>query len=226
MSQRNIFDTILINIKKILIIITTLGNIGYLTLLLALNVGNEIFNYCILGLTIAYFLFFLCISLTLTSGKSKLNKTIRKIYSYTKKSIRLVNAIFVIVSLININIGSAHTLTIIGAIFAVITFISSIIIDIIILYIKRKIVKFREQLTTTAVNRKNAVINAAMPLIERFIKKRQSSQQQITAAQTQDEVLAVDTPQGEVLMPDTIEMPAQTDNRLDSLIAKLKEGKF
>ncbi|MCL2540752.1 MAG: hypothetical protein FWE53_05030 [Firmicutes bacterium] len=142
--------------------------VSYISILLIFDIGYLALNYCMLGLTVAYIIFFFVKIFYLNSinPKSKFNKNIKFIHKYTKYSMKLVNATFVVISLVSIQISDSHLFSIIGVCVLMITFVFSILWDVSVCFIKKKTKELKDAWVALPIEQKKDKIDW---LIDKFI---------------------------------------------------------
>jgi len=133
--------------KEALFIITTLADIGslfmaffyivYVALMMILGVGPIWLNSIMIGITVLYcwFVFFKIIYLNRVMQRAGRVKRIVKMSSkYTRFVLRIINAVFVILTLVGTqfweNVDFRHVLAIIGIVVMCISLFLSIVLDI------------------------------------------------------------------------------------------------
>jgi len=136
-------------VKRIFVTVTDLASlvmsviyVVYVTLMLTLPLGGSTWlNYGMLAVTIIYIIFFIIkiFYLNKLNPSQKIKKATKMTVRYTKYGMRLINAIFVVMSLITIRIGVEHLIPVVGVIIFVMTFVISVIWDVGLFFAKRRI---------------------------------------------------------------------------------------
>jgi len=119
--------------------------ISYVVLLMAVLGFTTWLNWTMLGITIAYILFFLYKIFFLNrtmKHTGRIKRTVKIANKYTKLGMRLINATFVILSLIGTQLNDSHTLALVGVLIVGMTFLTSILWDIGNFIVRRKIQEF------------------------------------------------------------------------------------
>jgi len=137
----------------------TIGDVGgmfisfvyilYVVMALYLDVGYRVVNYIMLGITIAYVLFYLfkIFVINKRNPKTRAKKITKFIYKYSKHAIKLIHASIVVLSIVNMRTDSASRsmVAIIGLIVIIVLFVVAIAWDICMHFIKRKIRELRTE---------------------------------------------------------------------------------
>jgi len=146
-----------INIKRIKRILASIADIaalfmaltyaGFVTVLHLLNLGTMWLNIGMLVITLLYCGFLLCKLFYL--NKFEVIKTVKKItkriYKIVKWGMKGINILFIVLGLFAVAFGPSHILPIIGVVFFIITFWISVIWDIIIYLVSRKVKRTIDQ---------------------------------------------------------------------------------
>ena len=130
---------------------TTIADIGsllmaavyflYVALLLILDIGKSWLYYAMLVITILYFLFFV-LKLALLNRVVKNKRTFRitrLTIKYSKWGMKLINALFVALSLANVTVSGNNAIALIGIFVVVFSFVVSILWDIGVWFTRRKL---------------------------------------------------------------------------------------
>jgi len=109
--------------------------------MLIMRIGYRALNFAMLGVTIAYILFFVfkIFYINRIDHKKKIRKITKIVYKYTKFAMRFVNAAFVVVSLFNARQSENNLVAIVGIVVLLITFVFSVLWDVCIRIVKRKL---------------------------------------------------------------------------------------
>ena len=117
--------------------------IVFVGLLIAFDLGPLWLNLALLGITVLYVLFFVfkILYINRVAPNSKISKKVKRANRYIKYGMRLVNAIFVMLSIASIqtHIGPAHIIQIVGVITLVMTFVMALVWDLAVFFVRRKI---------------------------------------------------------------------------------------
>ena len=126
-------------------LIMTLIYLSYVSMMLIFDVGYKVLNFCMLGITAAYILFlaFKMLYLNRFGQSGKIKRTTKRIYRYGKYTMRIINAVFVILAIVNVQISDSHIVPVIGIIVLVMTFIITVAFDLIMYFIKKKVREIR-----------------------------------------------------------------------------------
>jgi len=119
--------------------------IAYVGLMMIMGLGVEWLNWVMFFITIAYigFFFFKIFYLNKTMMQTgRMKRIVKMSNKYTKLGMRLINAAFVILSLIGVQLGESHTFALIGLLIVGITFVVSILWDIGNFIVRRKVQDF------------------------------------------------------------------------------------
>jgi hypothetical protein len=141
--------------QKAFMFFTTVGDIAslfmaviyiaYVALMLTIDGGLGVtwLNWTMFGITVAYiaFFFFKIFYLNrVVSQTGKVRKIVNRANKYTKLGMRLINAAFVITSMIALEqLDESHIVPLIGVFIVGITFVVSILVDIGAWYLRKKI---------------------------------------------------------------------------------------
>jgi hypothetical protein len=115
--------------------------ITFVCLMTFLDIGPFWLNIGLLVVTVLYVIFFLIkiFYLNKTDVSPRFKRTAKFLKRYTKKIMRLINAVFVILGFVSVNVGMGHLVPMIGLVFFGMTFVVSIMWDVALFFIKRKI---------------------------------------------------------------------------------------
>jgi len=139
-------------------IFVSLAYVLYVSMLLFMRIGFAALNYIMLGtslLYIAFYVFKIFYVNKLNLNRKKLKKTTRFIFRYSRHGIKLIHSLIVILSLVNIRAdGSENTrlAAIIGFILVVVLLVLSIVWDVVVFFIKRKLKRMMEHWNSLDAN--------------------------------------------------------------------------
>ena len=119
--------------------------IAYVGLLMLFSGVQTWLNYCMLGITAAYFIF-LMIKVFFINGrkpKKKLKKFTKFVYRYAKLAMRITNAVLVVLSIVNRYrydlLDTGNMVSMIGVIVLVITLIISVAWDVVKYFLSKRL---------------------------------------------------------------------------------------
>jgi len=147
--------------KKVFLVFTTIGDVGglivsfiyvsFVALSIYLNFGDPIINWIMLGITVAYIGFYLFKMVYLnknTQNSGRVKRIVKISKKYTKLAIRIINAVFVTLTLVNTHIyDGENAFAMIGVMVVALTFIITVLWDIGNLVIRRKMQQFTQSWT-------------------------------------------------------------------------------
>jgi len=141
----------------------------YVTLLLSFDVGRLWLNYCMLAITLLYIGFFLIkiFSLNQALAQRNVQRTARMTLRYSKWAMKLVNALFVILTIASAHYSADNVIMMIGVFVVVFSFAIAILWEIIWYIVRRKLGELKadwDRLPTKEKNKRIAVI------IESFVR--------------------------------------------------------
>lgn len=141
-TARRIFNTI----ADIGSIFMSLLYILYVSLLLAFDIGTKWLNFCMLGITIVYICFFLIkiFSLNRVSTKKKVQRITRMSIKYSKWAMRLINAIFVGLTLATVELSDNHIIAFIGVMVVSFSFLVSVLWDVAWFMISHRLLELKK----------------------------------------------------------------------------------
>jgi len=124
-------------------ILMALFYIFYVTLLLVFQVGPSWLNYSMLGITVAYVLFFIikiaALNRIFARKKKKLQRTVRLTVKYSKWGMKIINAAFVALTLTTSQLSDNSIIPMIGIMVVGFTFLISILWDVVWYIINRRL---------------------------------------------------------------------------------------
>ena len=151
-------------------IFTTIGDIGslfvallyivYVAALLLLNIGTLWLNYCMLGLTVIYVVFFILKIFLLNEiiTRKKSFRIMRFTLRYSKWGMKLINATFVAFSIANIGLSQHSVVSLVGIVIVGFSFMISILWDISWWVISRKLRDLKTEWDQLSLKEKNQKI--------------------------------------------------------------------
>jgi len=142
--------------KKFAFVFTTIGDVGglfvsliyvaFVAMSIWMEFGNPVINWIMLGITIIYigFFFFKIFYLNkYTEDAGRVKRIVKISKKYSKLAIRIINATFVTLTLINAR-GEEDILALIGVMTVAFTFIFTITWDVVNFFVRKKIHDFAE----------------------------------------------------------------------------------
>jgi len=145
----------------------------YVTLLLVFHVGPNWLNFSMLGITIAYIVFFLIkiFSLNRILSKTKVKRTFTMSLRYSKWGMRLLNAAFVGFSVAATTISGTHVISLIGIMIVVISFVISVLWDIGWHFVRRKVRELRTGWDNLSQEEKNARVGSVIDNVVKSVDR-------------------------------------------------------
>ena len=140
-KQRTKAEQIFGTITDVAGILMTLFYIFYVTLLLVFNVGTEWLNYSMLGITVAYVLFFIIklAALNRIFARKKWQRIARLTVKYSKWGMKIINATFVALTIATHGLSDNTVIPMIGIMVVGFTFLISIMWDVVWYIISRRL---------------------------------------------------------------------------------------
>ncbi|MDR3318005.1 MAG: hypothetical protein LBS99_01035 [Clostridiales bacterium] len=134
----------------------------YIVIMLAGDRGYRLFNLIALCITVPYFLLFLLRAILFRSRESrkrvgKAGKITARVYKYAKRTMSLINAGFIILTVANMQAGDSGRTAIVGALFTIFFFILSVVWDISRFLIARKLRAVKKSATEKIGQKVSAV---------------------------------------------------------------------
>ena len=126
-------------------LVVALVYISYVGLMVYLNLGTRWLNLAMFGVTVAYIAFFLFKLFYLNKKMTrtgKIKRVVKMANKYTKLGMRLINAAFVILSLISVQFGVNQGVALIGVLIVGVTFVVTVLWDIGNFVLRRKIIDY------------------------------------------------------------------------------------
>jgi len=142
----------------------------YVALLLIFEFGTPWLNYCMLGITFFYIIFFALKMTTLNKiiEMKNVQRKTRFILKYSKWSMKLINAIFITLLIATASRhDSGNIFMMIGVFIAIFSFVISIMWDVGWYIARRRMREFRTNWNTLSRQQKNARIST---LLEDFLQ--------------------------------------------------------
>jgi len=141
--------------KRMGSIITTVADIGslfmcviyilFVVLLVAFDIGPPWLNYTLLGITVAYIIFFLIKIFSLNRVMKRQNaRYVKKAFRYSKWAMRLINAVFVIATIAVSQFSDEHLIPMIGVMFVMFSFLVSVLWDVGLYVLRRKLRELKQ----------------------------------------------------------------------------------
>ena len=114
--------------------------IMYVAIMLAFGFGVTWLNHCMIGITVLYVAFFVAkiMALNCIFTRRKVKKITRRVVKYSKWSMKLINAIFVILAVISARSDGNEMMLMIGVFIVLMTFTISLIWDVALIVIHKK----------------------------------------------------------------------------------------
>jgi hypothetical protein len=165
-----IFDTI----ADICSLFMALLYISYVALLLIFDIGTKWLNYTMLAITVAYIVFFTIKIFTLNRilSNKKINRGTRMALKYSKWSMKLINAVFVILSIATSQYAGNNIIAVVGIFIVGFSFLISILWDIAWFVIRTKLRELKTGWDDLSAKEKNKrielVINTLVKSIDEF----------------------------------------------------------
>jgi len=141
--------------KKFALVFTTIGDVGglivsliyvaFVALSMIVDFGEPWLNWVMLSVTVLYIGFFIFKIAYLNRTMQhvgRMKKIVKVSKKYFKLAMRVINATFVVLSLVATQVGNDNVFALWGVIIVALTFIITILWDIIVYFIKRKIHNF------------------------------------------------------------------------------------
>lgn len=141
--------------QKAFMLFTTIADVGalfvaliytaYVVLLMVVLDKFTWLNWAMLGITVAYIAFFIFKIFYLNKTMQytgRIKRTVKLANKYTKLGMRIINATFVILSLVETQLNDSHTLALVGVLIVGVTFIVTILWDIANFVLRRKLQEF------------------------------------------------------------------------------------
>ena len=143
--------------KKVFLVFTTVGDaiglivsfiyVSFVVLSMILRFGDNVLNAIMLGITIPYMGFFVIKILFLNKrmqNPGKVKRIVNRTKKYVKLGIRIINAAFVTLTLINAHNGEDNIFAMIGVMVVAFTFIFTVLWDIGSFFVRKKVHDFAE----------------------------------------------------------------------------------
>ena len=141
--------------RKAFMFFTTVADIGslfvafiyitYVILLMVLGLGVVWLNWVMLSITLLYIGFFFYKIFYLNKvmeHTGKMKRIVKRANKYTKLGMRIINAMFVALSLVGVQLGESHVVALIGILVVGVTFIVSILWDLGNFFVRKKIQEY------------------------------------------------------------------------------------
>lgn len=128
----------------------------FAALMLAYEVGNVILNYCLMGITTAFLIFFLVNIFNNSDNSYKIQKGGEKTYKYSRYIIRILVLGLPVYSFIILGNGKFYFYIVISFFISLILFFIQIILDFISLIVKLKTKKLKIKIDDIIKNKKDA----------------------------------------------------------------------
>lgn len=203
-------------ISNVIDVIVQLGYIAYLILSIYLIKGNMIANYIFLGVSVAYLIYHCFTYKKWMEGDKVHRKQIKKFIKFLKKLVNIAVIVFAIIEVTDAG-GEVDFFQVVSAVLMVIGFFLSLLLEWIVLSLKRKINRLKESVkekmgsikesvgtgfthvkegvTTggkkvkeTAVN----VFNKAKTGVSSLYKKHKDKKNNVIEVETSEEVIEVE----------------------------------
>lgn len=126
-------------------IFVSLVYVMYVAMLLFMKIGYPVINYIMIAISVLYIIFYLVKIFYINKINfkvKKLKRTAKFVYKYSKYGVKLIHSLIVILSLINIRANvsdSGKMAAIIGLIVIVVLLVLSIVFDIVVYFVKKKL---------------------------------------------------------------------------------------
>ena len=113
---------------------------AYVILLLAFHLGMRWLNWAMLFITILYLGFFVAklVALNRLFERNNKERLARFVLRYSKWAMKLVNALFVVLSVVSTKDVEGSMLLLIGVMMVILTFVISVLWDITVIIVRRK----------------------------------------------------------------------------------------
>ena len=149
-----------LKVKRMFMTVADIGSlflslvyIVFVGMMLITRFGNLILNFIMLGITLLYIGFFIFkiayLNRHFATTSNRIKRRVKISIKYTKLAMRLTNAVFVVISLVNVRVsageltGAGHVLQIIGIVIVVTSFAIAMLVDVILWYARRKFKELR-----------------------------------------------------------------------------------
>ncbi|MCL2177787.1 MAG: hypothetical protein FWB72_07615, partial [Firmicutes bacterium] len=121
-------------------VLMALVYISYVTMLLIFEVGQVWLNWAMLGVAFAYIIFFgiKIFVLNRNNPSLRMRRITNRIYKYTKYGMRIINAAFIIFSIIVVG-EDQSLIALVGVVILIVTFIIAVFWDILTMVVRRRL---------------------------------------------------------------------------------------
>lgn len=167
-------------ISNVIDVIVQLGYIAYLILCIYLIKGNMIANYIFLGVSVVYLIYHCFTYKKWMEGDKVHRKQIKKFIKFLKKLVNIAVIVFALIEATDAG-GDVDVFQVISAVFMIVGFLLSLLLEWIVSSLKRKINKLKE----TAVN----AFNKAKSGVGSLYKKHKNKKNNVIEVETSEEVI-------------------------------------